>query len=209
MEWHISDAQSLAIIDQEIGEHNFIPSEYEIVRRVIYKTADFEYKSLIHFSERALQSGAAALAARSTIIVDVPMVQVGITPIIQSTFANPVYCSMDALTRPQKEKTRAAWGIETLARRYPEGIFVVGQAQTALTTLVELIESEEIRPALVVGVPAGFVDVDVVKARLADSLVPHICIYGRKGGAAVGSAIINGLVDLAWQAYGQDIPLVS
>ncbi|HEY9704223.1 MAG TPA: precorrin-8X methylmutase [Allocoleopsis sp.] len=209
MEWHISDAQSLAIIDQEIGEHNFIPSEYEIVRRVIYQTADFEYKSLIHFSERALQSGAAALAARSTIIVDVPMVQVGITPLIQNTFANPVYCSMDALTRPQKEKTRAAWGIETLARRYPEGIFVVGQAQTALTTLVELIEAEEIRPALVVGVPAGFVDVDVVKARLADSLVPHICIYGRKGGAAVGSAIINGLVDLAWQAYGQDIPLVS
>ncbi len=209
MEWHISDAQSLAIIDQEIGEHNFIPSEYEIVRRVIYKTADFEYKSLIHFSERALQSGAAALAARSTIIVDVPMVQVGITPLIQNTFANPVYCSMDALTRPQKEKTRAAWGIETLARRYPEGIFVVGQAQTALTTLVELIETEEIRPALVVGVPAGFVDVDVVKARLADSLVPHICIYGRKGGAVVGSAIINALVDLAWQAYGQDIPLAS
>lgn len=104
MEWQLTDAQNLAVIDREIDEHVFSPAEYEIVRRAIYATADFEYKSLIHFSERALQSGAAALAARSTIVVDVPMVQVGITPNIQNTFANPVYCSMDALTRPQKEK---------------------------------------------------------------------------------------------------------
>ncbi|MCL6432674.1 precorrin-8X methylmutase [Leptothermofonsia sp. ETS-13] len=204
MEWHASDAQSLAIIDREIGDHVFSPAEYEIVRRVIYSTADFEYKSLIRFSELALQSGAAALAARGTIVVDVPMVQVGITTNIQNTFANPVYCSMDALTRPQKEKTRAAWGIETLARRYPEGIFVIGQAQTALTSLVELIEAEEIRPALVIGTPSGFVDVEVAKERLADSLVPHIRIEGRKGSAVVAAAIVNGLVDLAWQAYGRE-----
>ncbi len=204
MEWHITDAQSLGIIDREIGEHTFSPAEYEIVRRVIYATADFEYKSLIRFSEQALQSGAAALAARTTIVVDVPMVQVGITPIIQQTFANPVYCSMDALTRPQREKSRAAWGIETLARRYPEGIFVIGQAQTALTALVNLIEAEEIRPALVVGTPAGFLDVDVAKGRLQDSLVPHIRIDGRKGSAVVAAAIVTGLVDLAWQAYGQE-----
>lgn len=204
MEWHATDAQSLAIIDQEIGEHIFSPAEYELVRRVIYATADFEYKALIRFSEAALQSGAAALAARSTIVVDVPMVQVGITTNIQNTFANPVYCSMEALTRPQKEKTRAAWGIETLARRYPEGIFVVGQAQTALMALVDLIETEEIRPALIVATPSGFVDVERAKKRLADSLIPHIRIEGRKGSAVVAAAIVNGLVDLAWQAYGRE-----
>jgi precorrin-8X/cobalt-precorrin-8 methylmutase len=204
MEWHTSDAQSLRIIDREIGEHSFSPSEYEIVRRVIYATADFEFKSLIRFSEQALQAGAAALAARSTIVVDVPMVQVGITPNIQSTFSNPVYCSMDALTRPQREKTRAAWGIETLARRYPEGIFVIGQAQTALSTLVDLIDAEEIRPALIIGTPAGFVGVDEAVNRLKDSLIPHIRIDGRKGNAIVAAAIMNGLVDLAWQAYGKE-----
>lgn len=204
MEWHATDAQSLAIIDREIGDHVFSPAEYEIVRRVIYSTADFEYKSLIRFSDLALQSGAAALAARSTIVVDVPMVQVGITSNIQATFANPVYCSMEALTRPQKEKTRAAWGIETLARRYPEAIFVIGQAQTALTALVELIEAEEIRPALIIGTPAGFVDVETAKVRLADSLIPHIRVEGRKGSSVVAAAIVNGLVDLAWQAYGRD-----
>jgi precorrin-8X/cobalt-precorrin-8 methylmutase len=204
MEWHITDAQSLAIIDSEIGDHVFSPAEYEIVRRVIYTTADFEYKSVIRFSERALQAGAAALAARTTIVVDVPMVQVGIAQDIQNTFANPVYCSLEALTRPQKEKTSAAWGIETLAKRYPEGIFVVGQAQTALTALVDLIASEEIQPALIIATPAGFVNVDEAKERLQDSLVPHIIIDSRKGNAVVAAAIVDGLVDLAWQAYGQD-----
>ena len=132
------------------------------------------------------------------------MVQVGITPNIQNTFANPVYCSMDAITRPQKEKTRAAWGIQTLAKRYPEGIFVIGQAQTALTALIELIEAEEIQPALVIGTPAKFVDIDLAKKRLQDSLVPQIWVEGSKGGAVVAAAIIDGLVDLAWQVYGQD-----
>ncbi|GAB4459318.1 MAG: precorrin-8X methylmutase [Elainellaceae cyanobacterium] len=204
MEWHITDAQSLRIIDREIGNHAFSPAEYEIVRRVIYATADFEYRELIRFSEQALQAGAAALAARSTIIVDVPMVQVGIVPIIQATFANPVYCSMDALTRPQREKTRVAWGIETLARRYPEGIFVVGQAQTALSGLVDLIEKEEIKPALVIGTPAGFIGMESAVERLKDSLVPHIRIEGRKGNAVVAAAIVSGLVDLSWQAYGKE-----
>jgi precorrin-8X/cobalt-precorrin-8 methylmutase len=204
MEWHVTDAQSLAIIDGEIGDHVFSPAEYEIVRRVIYATSDFEYKSLIRFSEHALQAGGAALAARTTIVVDVPMVQVGIAYDIQNTFANPVYCSMDALTRPQKEKTRSAWGIETLAKRYPQGIFVVGQAQTALTSLVDLIEIEEIRPALIIATPAGFVNVDADKERLQESLVPYITIDSRKGNAVVAAAIVDGLVDLAWQAYGQD-----
>ncbi|NEO27081.1 MAG: precorrin-8X methylmutase [Kamptonema sp. SIO4C4] len=204
MEWHPTEAQSLAIIDREIGDHVFSPAEYEIVRRVIYETADFEYKSLIGFSERSLQAGAAALAARSTIVVDVPMVQVGITPLIQRTFANPIYCGMETITRPQKEKTKVAWGMQTLAKRYPEAIFVVGQAQSALTSLVELIEAEEIRPALVIGTPAGFVDTDVVKERLQDSMISNIRISGRKGSAVVAVAIMNGLIDLAWEAYGKD-----
>ncbi len=204
MEWHVTDAQSLAIIDSEMGDHVFSPAEYEIVRRVVYATSDFEYKSLIRFSEHSLQAGAAALAARTTIVVDAPMVQVGIAYDIQNTFANPVYCSMEALTRPQKEKTRAAWGIETLARRYPEGIFVVGQSQTALIALVELIESEEIRPALIVATPPDFVNLEIAKEQLQESLVPHITIEGRKGNAVVAAAIVDGLVDLAWQAYGQD-----
>ncbi|MEL6385571.1 MAG: precorrin-8X methylmutase [Cyanobacteria bacterium J06626_18] len=205
MEWHVTDAQSLGVIDREIGnQHLFTPSEYELVRRAIYATADFEYASLVRFSEHSLTSGAAALAARTTIIVDVPMVQVGVAPPIQDTFVNPVYCSMDALTRPQKGKSKTAWGIETLALRYPEGIFVVGESQTALEALVEMIEANQIRPALVIATPAGFLDIDVLKSRLQDSMVPHIRIDGRKGNPVLAVSIMNGLIDLAWQAYGKE-----
>jgi precorrin-8X/cobalt-precorrin-8 methylmutase len=203
MEWHVTDAQSLRVIDREIGDHLFTPSEYELVRRVIYATADFEFATLVRFSEHALTSGAAALAARTTIIVDVPMVQVGIAPPIQETFVNPVYCSMDALTRPQKGKSKTAWGIETLALRYPEGIFVVGESQTALEALVEMVEANQVRPALVIATPAGFLDVDALKHRLQDAMVPHIRIEGRKGNPVLAVALMNGLIDLAWQAYGR------
>ncbi|NJM87579.1 MAG: precorrin-8X methylmutase [Hydrococcus sp. RU_2_2] len=204
MEWHITDAQSLAIIDREIGESQLAPAEYEIARRVIYTTADFEYQFLLKFSDKALQAGAAALAARSTIIVDVPMVQVGILPHLQKTFVNPIYCSSETITRPQKEKTQTAWGMQTLARRYPEAIFIIGQSQTALTSLVDLIEQEEIKPALVVGVPAGFIGADEAKKRLQNASVPNISIDGRKGSSVVAVAIFHGLIDLAWQAYGQN-----
>ena len=203
MEWHVSDAQSLRVIDQEIGHHMFAPSEYELVRRIIYATADFEFASLIRFSEHALTSGAAALAARTTIIVDVPMVQVGIAPPIQETFVNPVYCSMDALTRPQKGKSKPAWGIETLAKRYPEGVFVIGESQTALEALVELIEANQVRPALVIATPASFLDVDGLQHRLQDYMIPNIRIEGPKGSAVLAVALMNGLIDLAWQAYGR------
>lgn len=204
MEWHTTDAQSLRLIDREIGDHSFSPAEYEIVRRAIYATADFEYKDLVRFSDHALQSGAAALAARSTVIVDVPMVQVGIASEIQQTFANPVYCSMDALTRPQRSKARSAWGIETLSERYPEAIFIVGQSQSALLSLVELIESDKIRPALVIGTPANFLGIDELGERFRNTSVPHIRITGRKGSAVVAVALMNGLIDLAWQAYGRE-----
>ncbi len=205
MEWQITDAQNLALIDREIGDCEFTPAQYEIVRRVIYATGDFEYKSLIRFSDRALPAGAAALAACSNIVVDAAMVQVGITSQIQKTFANPIYCSVDSHSwSPKEPSTSNAQEIEALARKYPEAIFVVSQGQAALTALLELIEAEEIRPALVIGTPAGFIDVDVAKQRLNDANVPHIRIDGRKGSAVVATAIINALVELAWQAYGHD-----
>ena len=204
MEWQTLDAQSLALIDQKLDASLFSPSEYEIVRQVVYATVDFEYQSLIKFSDQALQSGASALAARTTIVVDVPMVQVAILPIIQTTFANPIYCSMDVHSRPKRPKPKAVHGLETLARRYPEAIFVVGQSQSTLIALTELIEAEVIRPALIVGTPAGFMDVDGAKDRLRNSLVPHIRTQGTKGNAVVAASVVKSLADLTWQAYGQD-----
>jgi precorrin-8X/cobalt-precorrin-8 methylmutase len=204
MEWNLNNACSLAFIDREIGKPKVAAAEYEIWRRVILATADFEYQSLLNFSEQALALGAAALAARSTIIVDVPMLQVGILPNLHASFANPVYCASETITRPQKDKTKVDWGMQTLASRYPEGIFIIGQSPTALTALVELIEIGEIKPALVIATPAELIDVDVAKQRLYDSQVPHVSVEGCKGSVVVAVAIVNGLIDLAWQAYGQN-----
>ncbi|MDX2254730.1 MAG: precorrin-8X methylmutase [Pseudanabaenaceae cyanobacterium bins.39] len=203
MEWHITDAQSLAIIDQEFGDHTLSPAEYEIVRQVIYATADFEYKELVRFSDQALQAGSAALAMRATIVVDTPTIQAAIYPVISQTFANPIYCGTEAITRPQKGKTQSAWGIETLAKRYPEAIFIISESQTALATLVDLIETGDVQPALVIGTPAGFIDIDVLKSRLNDSLIPHIRVDGRKGNAIAAAAIFTALVNLSWQAYSK------
>jgi precorrin-8X/cobalt-precorrin-8 methylmutase len=208
MEWHVTDAQSLAIIDREIGDTDLAPAEYEVTRRVIYATADFEYSSLLRFSEKALHSGAAALAARTTIVVDVPMVQAGILPNVQKTFANPIYCSMETTTRPQKEKTQSAWGMETLAKCYPEAIFIVGQSQTALTSIVEALEQEKVKPALIIGTPSGFIGIEAAKMQLQKASVPYIGIDGRKGGSVVAVAIFRSLIDLAWQIYGQNTSVI-
>lgn len=204
MEWHITDAQSLALIDLEVGSTNLFPAEYEVLRRIIYATADFDYQSLIRCSADALQEGAAALAAQCPIVVDVPMVQAGILPYVQSTFANPLHCAWEVNQRGTDDPTGIApeaLGMQRLAQRLPEGIFIVGQSQAALTMLVELIEADAVRPALVVGTPAGIFEADVAKQRLQDSMVPQIRVDGRKGSAVVAVAIATALIDLAWIAY--------
>ncbi|NJM27107.1 MAG: precorrin-8X methylmutase [Pseudanabaena sp. RU_4_16] len=201
MEWHTTDAQNLAIIDREIGVHTLSPAEYEIARQVIYATADFDYLKLIKFDRKALKAGAAALAARTTIVVDVPTLQAGISPKVQATFANPIYCAVEAITRPKKNTSQATWGIETLAQRYPEAIFAIGEAQPALNTLVNLIEIGEIKPALVIATAPKFVDIDLAKSRLHNAGIPNICIDGRKGNAIVAAAVLNALIDISWQAY--------
>jgi precorrin-8X/cobalt-precorrin-8 methylmutase len=202
MEWHTTDAQNLAIIDREIGAHTLSPAEYEIARQVIYATADFDYIHLIRFDHKALKAGAAALAARTTIVVDVPTVQAGISPKVETTFANPIYCALEAITRPKKNISQATWGIETLAQRYPEAIFAIGEAQTALNTLVNLIEIGEAKPALVIAAAPKFVDIDLTQTKLHNSGIPNICIDGRKGNAIVAAAILNALIHISWQAYG-------
>jgi len=209
MEWNALSAQNLAIIDQEVEDHSLSPAAYEIARRIVFYTFDFGYLSSLAFSPASLQTGAAALAARTTIVVDVPMVKAGILPNVDKYFANPIYCGMETLTRPQKQKTKTAWGIQTLARRYPEAIFIIGEDLSALKVLIDLAESDQIKPALVIATPGGFVGAELLKNKLKNSTLPHIRVDGNKGGAVVAVAIFTALIDLAWQAYQQDTKVVN
>lgn len=211
MEWNLLTAQNLAIIDREIGEHNFSPAEYEILRRVIYYTADLEYKSLLKFIHNPLKMGTAALTVRSTIIVDSSMIQVGIINNLQKTFLNPVYCIKD-IANSSPKKNHISWALQSLLKRYPEAIFIIGENQlvlTALLELLELLESEAIHPALIIATPPSFIGTETIANKLENSLFPNIRIDSDKGGADVAVSIFNGLIDLAWLAHEQKINFLN
>ncbi len=205
MDLHISEASSLAIIDRQIEDSNrqLSPAEYEIIRRVIYQTADFEYNYLLKFSQDALIKGAAALIACKPIVVDSPAIQVSIVPRLQQTFHNSVYCCATTEGKSATEKTRVSSGLETLAFNHPEGIFIIGQDQTALTTLRELMENKIINPSLAIATAPVFIEQEA-KQYFRNSAIPSIYIDSPKGSSMVASAIINSLVNLTWQAHQKD-----
>ena len=191
--------QSFAVIDQEIGQHNFTPAEYAIVRRVIHSTADFEFAQQIRFSEGAIASGIQALQNQTPIITDVGMVKQGIAGMVTKTFGNPLIAAVEQAPAALPGKTRTETGLMQCFTQYPNAIYVIGNAPTALLALCTQLQTSPIQPALVIGVPVGFISVIESKNALAKTSVPQIRVEGRKGGSPVAAAIINALLVLAWE----------
>lgn len=192
-------AQSFAVIDQEIGPHQFSKAEYAIARRVIHATADFEFKNLLRFSPEAIDSAITALQHQVPIVTDVNMIKYGINRLIGTTFNNVIISAVDHAIIADPGKTRTETGLLKCCQEYPDAIFVIGNAPTALLTLCEQITEAKVKPALVIGVPVGFISVVESKGALAKTPVPQILTQGRKGGSAVAAAIINALTVLAWE----------
>ncbi len=191
--------QSFAIIDQEIGEHNFTPAEYAIVRRVIHSTADFEFKQLIRFSPKAIEAGISALHRRVPIITDVGMVKQGVVNLLAKTFGNQVISAVEQAAIALPGKTRTETGLLKCWNQLPEAIYVIGNAPTALLALCAELQSAPVLPSLVIGAPVGFISVLESKAALATTPVNQIRVEGRKGGSPVAAAILNALVVMAWE----------
>jgi precorrin-8X/cobalt-precorrin-8 methylmutase len=189
--------QSFAIIDREMGENNFSPSEYEIVRRVIHATADFEFTQLLYFSLEAIESGINYLREGKPIITDVTMVKQGIATLVAKSFNNPILAAVEQVSVPQPGKTRTETGLLRCFAEYPQAIYVIGNAPTALLALCERVFPSPIKPALIIGAPVGFVSVLESKKALSQLSVPQIRVEGRKGGSPVASAILNALLVLA------------
>jgi precorrin-8X/cobalt-precorrin-8 methylmutase len=194
--------QSFAVIDQEIGEHNFSSAEYAIVRRVIHSTADFEFVQLIQFSEDAIASGIKALQRRIPIITDVGMVKQGIAGMVAKTFDNPLIVAVEQAPIALPGKTRTETGLLQCFEKFPDAIFVIGNAPTALLALCDQLPVTPVPPALVIGAPVGFISVLESKQALAQTQVPQIRVEGRKGGSPVAAAILNALMVLAWEENG-------
>lgn len=189
--------ESFAVIDREIGNHNFSPEEYAIVRRVIHSTADFEFKDLIRFSPKAIETALAGLQQKVPVVTDVGMVKQGVANLLRKTFNNPLIAAVECAPFPIPGKTRSATGMLKCAFRFPNAIFVIGNSPTALLALCSHLNSAKTLPTLIIGAPVGFVSVIESKAALAQTSVPQIRVEGRKGGSPVAAAILNALIVLA------------
>ena len=206
---HPITEQSFAIIDREIGPHTFTSSQYAVVRRIIHSTADFEFKSLVHFTPGVIEHAITALHVGTPIITDVGMVKQGIQTVVNKTFRNPIIVAVDHAPSTHSG-TRSEAGMRACLQHYPNSIVVIGNAPTALLTLCKtVVPSSESSgtavpspaPTFVIGAPVGFVAVEHSKHALSQTKLPHIRINGRKGGSPVAAAILNALLILAWEQH--------
>ncbi|NEO85773.1 MAG: cobalt-precorrin-8X methylmutase [Spirulina sp. SIO3F2] len=201
---HPITLESFAIIDRQIGSHTWTAPEYAIVRRAIHATADFELNQLFRFQAGAIDSGIHALQSGCPIVVDVTMVRQGILTMLGKTFRNPVITAVEAVAESLPGKTHTETGIMQCFTQYPNAIYVIGNAPTALMALCAQASKQAVPPALVIGVPVGFVQVEVSKQTLMATEFPYICVAGCKGGSPVAAAIVNALLVLAWERAQQN-----
>lgn len=200
---------SFAIIDAEIGAHDFPADEWHVVRRVIHATADFEYRELMAFSPDAVRSGVRALIGGCSVIVDVKMIAVGLNEQRLGAYGCAVHSFIsdeDVIERAKAQNSTRA--IESIRKAHAQGILdgsivAIGNAPTALLEVVRLVREGAARPALVVGVPVGFVSAAESKEALMGSGLPFIAARGRKGGSPVAVAVLHALLALSVRAGAQ------
>jgi precorrin-8X/cobalt-precorrin-8 methylmutase len=192
---------SFQIIDQEAGEHSFTADQWTIVRRMIHTSADFEYKEMIRFHAEAITAGIDAIRAGKSIITDTNMARAGIRQKDLERFGVTVKCYMNdpnVMERAQKNgTTRAKAAVDAAVSDMQDGIYVIGNAPTALLRLIELVENKQTRPALIIGLPVGFVNAAESKAALIEMNLPYISNIGRKGGSNVAASVVNAITILA------------
>ena len=191
--------KSFAIIDETVGSHNLDTPQYHIARRIIHTTADFEYLNLLQCSPNAIDIAIKSLMAKTTIITDVSMVKEGIRNMVAKTYDNEIVVAVKQAEKADGGKTRTETGLLKCCPQHPHGIYVIGNAPTALIALCDQIKAQKIKPALVIGVPVGFVSVLEAKSYLSELDIPQIQIQGNKGGSTVAAAIVNALLVQASQ----------
>ncbi|SMC81996.1 precorrin-8X methylmutase [Desulfocicer vacuolatum DSM 3385] len=192
---------SFKIIDKEAGDHGFDDAHWQVVRRMIHTSADFEYIKSVRFYENALSSGVKAIQRGCSIFTDTNMARVGIRKGEISSFGGEVKCMITDKDVAEKARTtgvtRALAAVDKASGEMDGGIYVVGNAPTALLRLIELIRENKIKPALIVGFPVGFVNAAESKDELMTLDFPYISNKGRKGGSNVAASIINAMAIMA------------
>ena len=192
------EQRSFEIITELLGQRRLDPENKLVIKRVIHTTADFEYADSLAFSEHAVQKGLDALRAGCDIVTDTQMAKAGINKTALTRLGGQVHCfiSDPDVAREAKDRgiTRAAVSMERAARLKKPCIFAIGNAPTALLTLRTLLDEGRVSPALIIGVPVGFVNVVESKEQILTAGAPYIVARGRKGGSNVAAAICNALL---------------
>ncbi|HEY3238993.1 MAG TPA: precorrin-8X methylmutase [Acidimicrobiia bacterium] len=188
---HPIEAESYRILEGRIDLSGWPPGPRAVVARVVHATADLDFATTMVVGEAAVAAGVAALRAGAPVVTDVEMTRAAIT-------GTPAVCHLGEAEGDGDGLTRSAAAMRLAAARHPRGaIFAIGCAPTALAELVRLAQAGVVVPALVVGLPVGFVGAAEAKDALVRSGLPAISNRGEKGGSAAAAAAVNALVRLA------------
>ena len=192
------EKRSFEIITELLGDRTLDPENEPVIKRVIHTTADFDYVDNLCFSEHAVAKGIEALRGGCDIVTDTQMARAGINKTILGSLGGEVHCFMSDPDVAEEAKargiTRAVVSMERAAKLAKPCIFAIGNAPTALLALHDLIAAGTVKPALIIGVPVGFVNVVESKERIMTAGVPYIVARGRKGGSNVAAAVCNAML---------------
>lgn len=192
------EKRSFEIITELLGDRTLDPENEPVIKRVIHTTADFDYADNLCFSEHAVAKGIEALRGGCDIVTDTQMARAGINKTILGSLGGEVHCFMSDPDVAEEAKargiTRAVVSMERAAKLAKPCIFAIGNAPTALLALRDLIAAGTVKPALVIGVPVGFVNVVESKEQIMTAGAPYIVARGRKGGSNVAAAICNAML---------------
>ena len=194
------EKRSFEIISEELCKRGITLTKEEemITKRVIHTSADFEYADTMTYAKDAIAIAKELLRNGADIVTDTNMAKAGINKRVLSTFGGEVHCFMadEDVARIAKERgvTRAVVSMEKAKSMKKPVIFAIGNAPTALIQLYEMMQTSDWRPAFVIGVPVGFVNVEIAKELIMETQVPYIVNRGRKGGSNIAAAICNAIL---------------
>ena len=195
------EKRSFEIIDAEVGMHEYDQMQWTIVRRVVHATADFDFatgKSKIIFHPRAIESSISAMKNRCAVVSDVDMVLAAINKKSLADLGLRPRCYISDVSLAEESRksgrTRSELAMRHASGEINGGIVVIGNAPTALFELIQMVKEGTIMPALIIGLPVGFVSAPESKEELAKLDVPFITNSGRKGGSPAASSTINAIM---------------
>lgn len=193
------ETRSMEIIAPHLAKYNLTAEETKIYSRIIHASGDPEYAPIINIEKNAIAAGLQALKSGADIFTDVEMVRTGINKKRLAEFGGKVHCLIadEKVAADAKAKgiTRSMAAMDAFGEKLNGAVVAIGNAPTALFRVLEMMKETKIRPALIIGVPVGFVGASESKEKLAEvSPVPYITVSGNKGGSPIAAATVNALL---------------